>query len=210
MFTLYTHPSSANGRKVLAVTLHLDLKPKIIMINVYAGDGQTPEYLAVNPSGKIPTLVDNGFVLWESNAIIHYISDVFGNFLLSSTDPKERSDIERWLFWESSHWQPSISGVIAEIVGHRLMPHLVPKPKSEANWLDTNFDRNVKFLDNHLKDKHYLTGPQLTIADFSVAAMMTYFRVAKFPFIHFQNLNRWYTDIESLDAWKESASDIWI
>lgn len=209
MFTLYTHPSSANGRKALAVTLHLKLKPKIILINVYAGDGQTPEYLTVNPWGKIPTLVDNDFILWESSAIIHYISEAYGNFLLSSTDPKEKADINRWLFWESSHWQPSVTSVISEVVGHHLLPNLVPKPKDKPHWLDPNFLKNVKFLNDHLKDKHYLVGSKLSIADFSIAGMMTYFHFAKFPFADFHNLHRWYKEIESLDAWKDSASDIW-
>lgn len=209
MFTLYTHPSSANGRKALAVSLHLNLNPNIILIDVYKGAGQTSEYLAVNPWGMIPTLVDNDFILWESNAVINYISDLYGNFLLSSNDPRTKADINRWLFWEASHWQPSISNIIAGPVGHRLAPNLVPKPNNEPNWLEPHFYKNVTFLEYHLKYKTYLVGDKLSIADFSVAGMMTYFRYVKFPFEGFPNIERWYKQIEALDAWKKSASPLW-
>jgi glutathione S-transferase len=209
MFTLYAHPSSANGRKAIAVSLQLMLKPEIILVDVYKGEGQTPDYLAINPWGMIPTLVDNGFVLWESNAVIHYIADVYGHFSLSSQDPKIMADIDRWLFWEASHWQPSISNIIAGPVGHRLVPNLVPKPTEEPNWLEPHFHKNVKFLDHHLKDKAYFVGSTLSIADFSIAGMMTYFRYTKFPFENFPHIERWYKQIEALDAWKNSASPLW-
>jgi glutathione S-transferase len=62
--TLYTTPLSANGRKVLAVSHHLGLEPEIKLVNVYKGEGRTAEYLSINPSGKIPTLVDGDLVLW--------------------------------------------------------------------------------------------------------------------------------------------------
>ena len=61
MLTLYITALSANGRKVLAVCRQLELEPEIRDVNVYRGEGRTAEYLAVNPSGKIPTLVDGDF-----------------------------------------------------------------------------------------------------------------------------------------------------
>ena len=209
MFILYTHPISANGRKVLAVAQYLKLEPEIKLINVYKGEGQTPEYLSINPLGKIPSLVDKDLVLWESNAILQYISEAYGNSILSPSSPQEKASIACWLFWESSHWQPSIANVLAAKVGHQLVPHLVPAPSEEPNWLDANFDRNVKFLETHLSNRAYLAGEKLTIADFSVAGMMTYFRFAKFPFDKFPNIARWHERIEGLDAWKKTAVDTW-
>lgn len=82
MYTLYTTPLSANGRKVVALSRHLGLDPEIVEVNVYAGMGRTPEFLGRNPWGKVPTLVDGDLTLWESNAILQYITEAHGGFRL--------------------------------------------------------------------------------------------------------------------------------
>ena len=89
MFTLYTTPLSANGRKVLAVSHHLGLTPEIRLVNVYRGEGRSAKYLAINPSGKIPTLVDGEFTLYESNAILQYLSEAHGEYRLWSREPRQ-------------------------------------------------------------------------------------------------------------------------
>ena len=75
MLTLYTTPLSANGRKMLALSRELGLRPQIRRVDVYRGEGRTPEYLAINPSGKIPTLVDGDLTLCESDAIGLYLCE---------------------------------------------------------------------------------------------------------------------------------------
>ena len=95
VFTLYTTPLSANGRKVRAVSHHLALKPEVKIVNVFEGEGRAPEYLAINPFGKIPTLVDDDLTLGESNAILQYIAESYGDCRLWSHDPRRRADISR-------------------------------------------------------------------------------------------------------------------
>ena len=88
MLKIYATPLSANGRKVLAVSRHLGLNADIHEVNVYRGEGRTPQYLAINPSGKIPTLIDGEFVLTESNAILLYLAEAHGANRLWSRDRK--------------------------------------------------------------------------------------------------------------------------
>lgn len=209
LFKLYTHPHSANGRKVLAISYHLKLEPEIILVNIYQGDGQKGGYLKINPLGKIPTLADGNFILWESNAILQYIAEKFGGFELYPKDIQKKADISRWLFWESAHWQPAVSAVLAPAVGHHLLPNLIPAPTESPNWKHQEFNRWVTYLNTHSTQHSFLVGEQLTIADLSVAGMMTYFRFAKFPFDDFPALRNWYENIESLDAWKQSESELW-
>ncbi len=209
LFDLYTSPISANGRKVLALTYHLQLNAQIHTINVYNGEGQTPLYLAINPFGKIPTLVDGDFILWESNAILQYIAENFGGEHLYSAQPKIRADISRWLFWESSTWQPAISTVLSSTVGHELVPQYVPAPTSDPYWKEPSFEKCIQFLNLHFRDNTFLVNNTLSIADISVAGMMTYFRFANFPFDQYQNLANWYTQIELLDAWQKTNVSPW-
>jgi glutathione S-transferase len=96
-------------RKVLAVSRELELQPDIRLVNVYRGEGRTAEYLAINPTGKIPTLVDGDLTLYQSNAILQYLCEAHGDFRLWSRDPKARARIARWLYWETAHWQPALT-----------------------------------------------------------------------------------------------------
>jgi glutathione S-transferase len=209
MLKLYATPLSANGRKVLAVSRELSIDAEIHLINVYRGEGRTAEYLAINPSGKIPTLVDGGFTLSESNAILIYLAEVHGAYRLWSRDPQVRSKIAQWLFWESSQWQPTLSTCLAELVGHRLLPEKIPQPRSAPDWNSGLLQPLFKILESTLSSQSFLTGEDVTIADFSVAGMTTYFRAANFPFHAFSAVSRWLGRIEAHDSWRETATPLW-
>jgi glutathione S-transferase len=209
MFTLYSTPLSANGRKVMAATHHLKLQPEVKLINVYKGEGRAPEYLAINPWGKIPTLVDGELTLWESNAILQYLSEAYGDYKLWSRDPKRRADISRWLFWESAHWQPAFVPVLSTFVGPLLVSETAVPAPGRVNWSHEGFQTAVKSLDAHLKGREFIVGDELSIADLSIAGMMMYVRPARFPFEAFPHLGAWYERIEGLEAWKATAVGPW-
>jgi glutathione S-transferase len=209
VFELYTTALSANGRKVLALCHQLDLAPVIHEVNVYRGDGQRPEYLAVHPLGKIPTLVDDDITLWESNAILEYVCEAYGDFRLYSREPAGRADIARWLFWESAHWQPALTPVLTPFVAHRLLPDAAPAPREDPDWGDTHLSPLLRLVDAHLAERAFLTGDELTIADLSVAGMTTYLPAAGFPFDAFPGLGAWHERIADLEAWRATAVDLW-
>ncbi len=209
MYTLYTTPLSANGRKVLAVTQHLGIESRVRLVNVYRGEGRSPDYLRVNPSGKIPSLVDDGFVLTESNAILQYISEAYGGARLFSQDARERAEITSWMFWEAAHWQPALTAVLSAFVGHKLLPDAVPAPAEVPAWNDETLRPLLTRVDAHLVDRPFLALGELTIADFSLAGMMTYFRAAEFPFDEFLNLASWYGRLEAFPAWRDTQVDLW-
>ena len=209
MLKIYATPLSANGRKVLAVSRELGLNAEIHIVNVYRGEGRTAEYLAINPTGKIPTLVDGDFVLFESNAILIYLAEGYGNSRLWSADLKARSRIAQWLFWESAHWQPSLTALLSEQVGHRLLPQAIPRPRSAPDWHSASLQPLLMRLETALSADAFLTGALPTIADFAVAGMCTYLRVAEFPFHDFPAISRWYARIDAFDSWRATESALW-
>jgi glutathione S-transferase len=194
---------------VLAVSLHLGLKPEIHDVNVYRGAGRAPEYLAINPSGKIPTLVDGEFVLSESNAILLYLAEAHGAGRLWSNDSKQRGRIAQWLFWEAAHWQPTLIAFLSELVGHRLLPERILKPQRPPDWSSGLVQPILNTLEAGLSAGAFLTGPTVTIADFAVAGMTTYFRAAAFPFERFPKIADWRARIESFEAWRGTESPLW-
>jgi glutathione S-transferase len=209
VFTLYTTPLSANGRKPLALCHALGLEPEIRLVNVYAGEGRAPEFLAVNPLGKIPALVDGDFTLVESNAMLMYIAEQYGRSRFWSAEPRARAEILRWLFWEASAWQPALSTVLAACVGHRLLPSVVPAPSAPPEWKHPQLAPLLAFLDAALARSAFLCGSELTIADLSVAGMTTYFRHAEFPSAAWPNLEAWLARVEALEPWQASADPLW-
>jgi glutathione S-transferase len=209
MLKIYATPLSSNGRKVLAVSRELGLNAEIHIVNVYRGEGRTAEYLAINPTGRIPTLVDGEFVLFESNAILIYLAEGHGKNRLWSADPKARASIAQWLFWESAHWQPSLVPLLSAVVGHLLLPEVVSRPRTAPDWNSASLQPLLKTLETTLSADAFLAGSHVTIADFSVAGMCTYFWVAGFPFHAFPAISRWYARIEGFDSWRATASALW-
>jgi glutathione S-transferase len=206
---MYTTPLSANGRKVLAVSRQLGLNAEIHLINVYKGEGRTAEYLAINPSGRIPTLADGEFVLFESNAILLYLDEAHGGHALTSSDLRTRSRVTQWLFWESAHWQPSLSAVLSELVAHRLFPQRLPAPRSAPDWSNGTVQALLGTLEATLSAQPFLTGSMVTLADFSVAGMTTYFKTAGFPFHEYRAVSRWCARMDELDSWRATESPLW-
>jgi glutathione S-transferase len=209
MLTLHTTLLSANGRKPLALAHHLKISLQVHTVNVYAGEGRSAGYLALNPFGKIPTLVDGDWVLWESNAILQYLCEMYGGGALGSRDARQRADVARWLFWEAAHWQPCLNPLLAACVAARLWPER-GLPGVEVAWKDRALAPLLAFLEQHLTRSPFLTGPELTIADFSVAAMAMYFHAGDFPFASYPAFAAWYARIEALDAWQATAAGPWV
>lgn len=193
----------------MAVSRYLGLKPKIYDVNVYRGEGRTPQYLAINPSGKIPILIDGEFVLSESNAILLYLAEKHGANRLWSSDSKQRSRIAQWLFWESAHWQPTLIALLSELVGHRLLPERIPSPQHAPDWSMAVVQPVLHTLEAGLSSNAFLAASEPTIADFAVAAMTTYFRSAAFPFERFPKIADWYARIELFDSWRGTLSPLW-
>jgi glutathione S-transferase len=208
-FLLYTTPLSANGRKVLALSRQLGLAPEVQLVNVYRGEGRTPQYLALNPSGKIPTLVEGAFRLSESNAILQYLSEAHGDYRLSSRDARQRAAIASWLFWESAHWQPALAAVLEAHVGHLLLPRALPAPAAPPDWRHARLAPLLDRVEQQLRERPFLAGDEPSLADFSVGGMTTYFRATGFPFAAFPSLAAWCERLDALAAWRESADPLW-
>ena len=102
---LYGFPDSPNTWKVRAVIAHLGLPVEETFVDLMKGEQTAPSYLAVNPTGRTPTLVDGDFALWESTAIINYLASLKPSTLWPD-DAKPRADIMRWQSWHLQHWGP--------------------------------------------------------------------------------------------------------
>ncbi len=200
---LYVTPASPRARKTLAVAHHLQLPFEQIYVDLLKGDQKKPEFLKLNPNGRIPVLVDGDFVLWESNAIIQYLADQKPGELLP-TDARGRADVARWLFWDIANWDSAAATLLYENLVKQLLGAGDPDPVKVKEG-EERFRQYAAILDQHLADREWVLGSQLTIADFALAAPLSYAERCGFPVAGFANIANWYGRIEQLDGWQKSA-----
>src|SRR3954469_1182011 len=170
---LYGFPPSPNTWKVRAVAAHVSVPLELALVDLSKGQQRTPEYLALNPTGRTPTLVDGDLVLWESTAIMHYLANQKPNSLWPSS-PRARADIMRWQSWQLQHWsKEACEPLLFQRLGKQLL-NLRPPPAAGVERGTGCFPREARVLDTHLSKHPYLTGSELTLADISVAAAIAY------------------------------------
>lgn len=200
---LYFFPPSPNSRRAHAVALHLELPSEFEMINLQAGEQRTPEFLALNPTGRIPVLQDGDFVLWESNAIMQYLASQVETSLWPD-DAKSRADIMRWQSWQMSHWAKGTQPLQFERFVKKVLNLGDPDEQVLEKATDI-FHQEAKVLNDHLATCDYLVNNTLTLADFAVASNLTYGAIAQFPLKPYPHIRDWYARIETLPAWQQTA-----
>lgn len=197
---LYYHPASPFARKALIAASSLGIGLETQLVDLFAGEGQAPEFLRLNPQGKVPTLVDGDFSLWESNAIVQYLANQAADSSLFPADAQSRADILRWQFWESSSWSQSCMVYIYENVLKPVLARGEADP-GEIKKGEEKFHRYAKVLDDHLAAHPWLVGDTMTIADLSVAPVLMYAEAGKYPLASYSHIQAWFGKIQQLPAW---------
>lgn len=156
--------TSSNVKKVLWVSHALKLDIERVDAGGKFGVVNTPAYRALNPNGRVPTLEDGDFVLWESNAIMRYLCERYGGEALYPLDPKTRADINRWLDWSLSTLSPADTKVFLATIR---TPE-EKQDKAEIAKLVEQAASAYEILDHRLKDREYVAG-KLSIADIALS-----------------------------------------
>ncbi len=201
---LLLDPITVNSRKVLAGFKLIGADYTIKKIDYFQGKQKSPEYVAINPNASLPTLRDEDFILWESNAILQYAADKVGNVKAYPTDLRSRADVNRWLLWESSAWFPSCYTYLVENCVKPLLGDIADPKVLEAE--KENFNKLASILDGRLSQTKYLCGDEPTIADVVVAAPMHLHSWAELPLNDHVHLVKWMTEeIEKNTWWIETS-----
>jgi glutathione S-transferase len=200
MLKLWGRVNSVNVQKVLWCCDELQLQYERIDAGLHFGRNTEPQYLAMNPNGKVPTLEDGAYVLWESNSILRYLAMQYapGNPIYPAA-PRERAAVDRWLDWTLSTLQP---------VDRPLFWGMVRTPAAQRDMaaLQAAADAAAKVwavLDRALSGRRYVETDTLTLADIVLGAYCRRFLdldgVDK-PSL--PNLQAWYDGLKSRPAFQ--------
>jgi glutathione S-transferase len=196
-------PPSPNTWKVRAVAAHLGIPLEFEFVDLTKGASHTPDYLALNPTGRTPTLVDGDLKLWESNAIIQYLASQKPNPLWPD-DARSRADIMRWQSWQLAHWgKEACEPLLFQRIVKQILKLGAPDEAVVAQGLEC-FNRDAAVLDAHLAKQPYLVGKDVTLADFSVAATLFYAERGGMPLGSYPNVKDWFARVSALPCWQET------
>ncbi len=160
---------------------------------------KTPEYVGMNPTSKVPTLIDGKTVVWESNTILRYLADQYAPALTAST-PAERTQIERWMDFLLAAVNP---GYLAGFKGSKQEPSERPAG-FDAQIKDLHAQMNI--ISDHLEGNEFVALGKLTIADIALAPIMG--RCLNFPYERqtMPGLERWFEGISARPAFQAATS----
>jgi glutathione S-transferase len=199
--TIWGRPNSVNVQKVLWCLRELDLTYERIDAGMAFGKNREPEYLSMNPNGRVPTLVDGDFVLWESNSIMRYLALAYRpQSPLYPQSAKIRASVDRWLDWTLSTLQP---------VDRPVFWALVRTPVEQRNMVAIQKDADAeaeqwKIVDAYLAGRHFIEGNELTLADIALGAYARrWFGVEGIRKPKFTHLERWFEQFRARPGFKE-------
>ena len=156
-------------------------------VPVHFGDGsaRTPEYLAINPNGRIPAIDDGGFKLWESMAINLYLAKKHDSLCPKTLEGEAQA--LQWSFWAITELEkPALAALM-----HRLfLPEHRRDPKL-ADEGEQQLQEPLKVLDDALAETGYLVGSRFSVADLNVASILSWARLARVDFSAFPHVKRW-------------------
>ena len=165
--TIWGRANSVNVQKVLWCLHELDLAYERVDAGMAYGKNREAEYLAMNPNGRVPTLVDGDFVLWESNSIMRYFVLAYRpQSTLYPQAPKLRASVDRWLDWTLSTLQP---------VDRPVFWALVRTPVEERDMAAIQKDADAeavqwRIADTYLGTRRFIAGDEFTLADIALGA----------------------------------------
>jgi glutathione S-transferase len=201
---LYMNALSPNVRRVRLTAAVLGIQLEEKTLDLRKGEQKSPEYLAVNPHGTVPALVDGDFVLTESRAIMQYLASKKPESRLLPADEQGRADVTRWQFWDSSHFSPQLGTLAFQ----RILKQAFGMGPPDAAKVDEalgNFRRFAAVLNKQLEGKQYVVGETLTVADLTLASSLMYAKQADVPLNEFANIEAWFSRMSEMEAWKRTT-----
>ena len=189
-------------RRVLALVKHLGINAELIEKDLKEGELRTPDFASLNPNMKAPVLEDGDIVLWESSAIMAHLCITAGSNMWPSNNPNEQVEILRWLSWNDCHWSPAVSPFYFEHVVKATF-NFGPPNTDLLTASEKDFLKFAKVLDAHLANNNYVACDRLTIADFQLASMVTYWRESEMPIAAFPNIIKWVDLLLEIPAWRD-------
>lgn len=176
------------------------LKYEVMPMDMKAKQHKSTDYMKLNPNGKIPTLVDGGFVVWESIAINRYLAEKYKPELLGKSI-EDRAHIDQWSVWSMVECQPPLVDLLIQIA-------FVPEPHRDNNLIEKSKERipqKLTVLDQSLQGKEYIVSNFFSLADLNLASVVNIAPALGLDIHEFKNITKWLEKIKQRPSFKKFA-----
>lgn len=199
VLTLFDYLPSQNAYKIRLLLNHLQVPYRTKLISIFEGEGQRPDYLAINPTGAVPAIrLDDGRVLSESNAILGFLAEDTPYLPLGRF---ERAKVQQWLSFEGNYVEPAIGTLRHWIMtgkDARRSGELIESRRSASL-------KALRILDCELAERAFIAGDTYTIADMSLFAYASRANEAKLPLADFENVVGWIDRVKAQPGFLETT-----
>jgi glutathione S-transferase len=198
--TVWGRASSFNLQKVMWLVGELGIACEHIQLGGDFGGLDTPEFLVMNPHGRVPVIKDGATIVWESHAILRYLAATYGTGRYWDDDPAERSYADRWMDWAQSSLQPDfLNGVFWGF--YRTPEHLRNMRAVERNV--ARCATYMRLLDRVLANRNFLGGEAPTLADIPAGTVLFRYFGLEIERPSVPNVEAWYRRLRARPAYRE-------
>jgi glutathione S-transferase len=199
MLKIWGRNNSINVQKVMWLVDELKLPHERVDAGMQYGGVNEDWYRAMNPNGRVPTIEDEGFVLWESNAIVRYLAGKHANGSFSPADAKARADADRWMDWTTSTVHPVMTPLFWGLI--RTAPEKRDAAAIEGHRKE--MEKLAGVLDAQLKGRQFITGEVLTMGDIPVGCFIYRWYALPIERGEYPNLRAWYERLAARPAFRQ-------
>jgi len=204
---LYNGNLSPNALRVRAVVYELGIEVETVDVDFRVGGNRTPEFLKLNPNGKVPVLVDGDLVLWESRAINAYLATKYPAKNLYPADLRQRAFVDQWSYWQAIHLGPAMQRVVFE----RAQKAAFGRGPADETVVAAEMKNVGQFLDvleSGLADGREWIAGALSIADFALATTFVFRVAAGISLDQRSHVAGWIARMEQRPSWQKAVGDM--
>ncbi|MEW6440274.1 MAG: glutathione S-transferase family protein [bacterium] len=196
MLKIYGAALSPPSCKVRFVANALGLAYEYKEVNLAKGENRAEAHRKLHPAGKVPVIDDDGFVLFESNAIVRYLAEKAGSALYPS-EPRQRALANQWTDFASQH----VATALSQVLFNRVFAPFLKMEVNERSITDglELLKRFLPVVESRLKGTRYLAGSDLTLADLALLSALDPVEVAQVDLAPYPSIEKWRKDLQSRD-----------
>jgi len=197
---IHGHSWSNNARRVQMLCEELKIPYSYDTVDLMSGIQYSPEFQKLNPNSKVPVIEDDGFVLWESQAIMRYLADKHQAGALYPKGLKERAVVDQWMDWNQTRLSPEASRIMYNLhfAGDKRDDAAIEKARG---WLK----RILPVMETTLATQPYLCGKDMTLADIAIAPTVAYLEICQHDLAPYPSIRRWYEAMKQRPSFAKTA-----